>query len=302
MIRLGVRVRRERAEFALAALLELIPNGCEESQAADGLTEYALYGEAESLPSAQQLAELLGDGLVEVTRSEVADDWSLRWREFHKPLVLGQRLSVRPPWEPAIGTEVEVVIDPGQAFGTGAHATTRLCLELLLDEPIAAVATPAGVAVTTAVSQAAGASQAVDVSQPALVDLGCGSGVLSITAAKLGWRGILALDNDVAAVTATAENAAVNGVGDAIAVAALDLRRDAVPAAPLTVANLLGPLLLDWAASIGSGCSPRPGRIIAGGLLGVEADTIAAAFAALGYSEQARTHRDEWAGLLLSRP
>lgn len=290
MIRLGVRVRRERADAALASLLELMPNGCEESQLADDVIEYALYGEAESLPAQQRLDELLGDALLDVTRDEVADDWSERWREFHKPLILGRRLSVRPPWEPVIGTDVEVVIDPGQAFGTGAHATTRLCLELLLDEPVAAASAGGEGSSVTAGAGPAG---------PALVDLGCGSGVLSITAAKLGWREILALDNDDAAVTATAENAAVNGVGDAIAVSALDLREDPVPSAPLTVANLLGPLLLDWAASMDAGRSPRPDRIIAGGLLGTEADTIASAFAALGYREQARTHQDEWAGLLL---
>lgn len=296
MIRLGVRVRRERAETALAALLELMPNGCEESQPMDGVTEYALYGEAAALPSQPRIAELLGDALLDVSRDEVADDWSQRWREFHKPLVLGRRLSVRPPWEPAIGTNVEVVIDPGQAFGTGAHATTRLCLELLLDEQV--VELP-GAGIGAGIGASIGAGFGVG-AQPALVDLGCGSGVLSITAAKLGWRGILALDNDDAAVNATAENAAVNGVGDAIAVAALDLRRDAVPAAPLTVANLLGPLLLDWTESIRSGRSLRPERIIAGGLLETEADTIAAAFGALGYSEQARTAREQWAALLLS--
>ena len=76
---------------------------------------------------------MAGGALVEVSTSEVADDWDQRWREFHRPLVLdGGRLVVRPPWEAALGAEIELVIDPGQAFGTGAHATTRLCLELML--------------------------------------------------------------------------------------------------------------------------------------------------------------------------
>ena len=72
-------------------------------------------------------------GLVEVSSTEVPDDWADRWRDFHKPLLVGERLWLRPSWEPPREGAIDLVVDPGQAFGTGAHPTTRLCLELLLE-------------------------------------------------------------------------------------------------------------------------------------------------------------------------
>ena len=103
------------------------------------------------------------DGRVEVSATEIPDDWADRWRDFHKPLLVGERLWLRPSWEPPREGAIDVVVDPGQAFGTGAHPTTRLCLEFLLE------------------LEAAG-----EASGP-LTDLGTGSGVLAIAAAKLGW-------------------------------------------------------------------------------------------------------------------
>ena len=176
MIRLAVRVAREHAELVLAELLELAPGGVEEVDVGDAVVEYAVYGAPGELPALPAVEAAAGGALVEVSTSEIADDWSERWREFHQPLVLDDRLCVRPPWAPASQATVDVVIDPGQAFGTGAHATTRLCLELMLDRPSA--------------PGAAGS----------FVDLGCGSGVLAIAAAKLGFEPVMALDNDPAAV------------------------------------------------------------------------------------------------------
>ena len=168
MIRLAIRVARDQAELVLAELLELAPSGVEEVAVGDGVVEYAVYGAPGELPALPDLEAAAGGALIQISTTEVADDWAQRWREFHRPLVLDGRLTVRPPWEPPGETPVEVVIDPGQAFGTGSHATTRLCLELLLElEP-----------------------------EGPLLDLGCGSGVLAIAAAKLGWGPVTALDND----------------------------------------------------------------------------------------------------------
>jgi len=159
------------------------------------------------------------------------------------------------------------VIDPGRAFGTGAHATTRMCLELMLE------LAPGGT----------------------FVDLGCGSGVLAIAAARLGWGPVIALDNDPLSVDAARANASVNGVE--IEVSRHDLRRDPTPRARTIAANLLAPLLLAWAPRL----TEPPEQLIASGLLADEADRIAAAFSAAGLVQSARCGGGEWAALLLER-
>ena len=137
LIKLGVRVRREDAELVLAELLELAPGGVEESAHGD-VVEYAVYGAPGELPDLPDLRAAAGTALVEVITTEVADDWDERWKAFHQPVQVGE-LYVRPPWAPPRDGLRDVVIDPAQAFGTGAHPTTRLCLELLLElEPGAA--------------------------------------------------------------------------------------------------------------------------------------------------------------------
>jgi ribosomal protein L11 methyltransferase len=274
MLRLAVRVRRADAELVLAELLELAPNGVEEVDIDTGTVEYAVYGAPGELPELPDLQAAAGGALVDVVTTEVADDWADRWREFHKPLVLGDRLSVRPPWEPPQGTALDLVIDPGRAFGTGAHATTRLCLELLLDVPVSE----------------AGAA----------IDLGCGSGVLAIAAAKLGWSPVLALDYDQLAVDATIENARVNGVNDLIEVRRFNMMHEPVPPARLVLANLLGPLLLAWSAQMTTGSDHD--WIVASGLLESEALRVSRSFASHGYRESRRLISGEWAALLMEAP
>jgi len=270
VIRLALRVRREDAEIALAELLELAPSGVEEVDLGD-VVEYAVYGPPGELPALPDLEAAAGDALVEVRTTEVADDWADRWRAFHKPIVVGGRLHVRPPWHEARSDLEEVVIDPGQAFGTGAHDTTRLCLELLCElEP-----------------------------EGPFVDLGCGSGVLAIAAAKLGWAPVLGVDHERESVAATLANARANCVE--VRAERFDLLRDGpAPAAPTVAANLLRPLLLAVARAGFAGEPPR--TLIASGLLRHEADEIAAAFAAHGLRELGRRETAEWAAVLLVRP
>jgi ribosomal protein L11 methyltransferase len=183
--------------------------------------------------------------------------------------VLGDRLAVRPPWEPRCAAKVDLVIDPGQAFGTGAHATTQLCLELMLS------LAPGG----------------------GFLDLGCGSGVLAIAAARLGWAPVAAVDFDPAALEATVENARVNGVG--VEVRRHDLRFDPLVCAPTVAANLLRPLLLPWASRLRGAGADLPDRVIASGLLVGEADEVAGAFGGVGLVEAERRVSGEWAALLL---
>jgi ribosomal protein L11 methyltransferase len=267
VIRLAVRVRHEHAEVVLAELLELAPNGVEESSQ-EGVVEYAVYGAPGELPALPALEAAAGGALVEIVTEEISDDWFDGWKQFHEPVLVGDRLRVRPPWTDALDTAgiEEIVIDPGQAFGTGSHATTRMCLELLLEVP------PGG----------------------SFADLGCGSGVLAIAAAKLGWAPVRAVDFEVASVEAARANAAVNGVD--VAVSRTDLRREPPPAADTVVANLLRSLLLELPARMPS--SP-PGALVISGLLRAEGDEAAAAFEPLGLHERARREDGDWAALLL---
>jgi ribosomal protein L11 methyltransferase len=277
VIRLAVRVRREDADVVLAELLELAPGGVEETDLDGGaIVEYAVYGAPGELPDLPDVRAAAGGALVEVVTTEVADDWADRWRVFHRPIEIGDRLYVRPPWEPARPELMDLVIDPGQAFGTGAHHTTRLCLELLAAEPVPASPSAAGV-----------------------MDLGCGSGVLAIAAAKLGWGPVAGVDHERESVRATTENAQANGV--TIAADRFDLIRDGpVPTAPLILANLLRPLLL-CVSRAGFAAGEAPQTLIASGLLTHEADEIASAFERHGLHETDRRTSAEWCALVLRR-
>lgn len=249
----------------LAALLELAPGGVEQVDG-DGFVEYAVYGAPGELPSFPAGEASVGGVVVRVSGEPVADDWAERWKEFHEPVLIADRVFVRPPWTSPRPDVLDLVIDPGQAFGTGAHATTRLSLELLLE-------------------LSHGGSFA---------DLGCGSGVLAIAAAKLRFAPVTAVDNEPAAVEATRANAAANGVS-LERVERLDLRTERPPAADTVAANLMRPLLLRLAELM----EERPRRLILSGLLDEEADEVAAAFAPL--EKRRRLSSQGWSALLLSR-
>jgi ribosomal protein L11 methyltransferase len=141
-----------------------------------------------------------------VASEPVEPGWEDAWRAFHRPVRIGP-LWVGPPWLDPDPDTLAVVIDPGQAFGTGGHATTRLCLELLLDAP-----------------------------RGSLVDLGCGSGVLAIAAAKLGFAAVTALDVDEIAVAVAQENAVQNGVE--LEIRQADVLAGDLPEADIAVANI----------------------------------------------------------------
>ena len=249
-----------------AALLELAPAGFEQLEG-EGWVEFALYGAPGELPALPDGEADVGGVRVAVRGEPVPDDWPERWKRFHVPLLLDGRLYVRPPWEePAVRPGVhEVVIDPGQAFGTGTHPTTRLCLELLLELE------PGG----------------------SLADLGCGSGVLAIAAAKLGFGPIAAVDSEREAVAATDRNSRANAV-ELERIERWDLRRQPPPRADVVVANLMRPLLLRVAELIDA----RPRALIVSGLLDPEADEVARAFAPL--EERRRVSLRGWSALLLA--
>jgi ribosomal protein L11 methyltransferase len=276
----------------LAELVELAPEGFEQVDG-DGFVEFALYGAPGELPELADGPAQVGGTQVQVSASAVGDDWADRWREFHRPVRTG-RIRVRAPWhEPATdgGDErsIDVVIDPGQAFGTGAHPTTRLCLKLLQE-------------VTSGAHRRGAAGNSDDsritcgtATHGPLVDLGCGSGVLAIAAAKLGFGPIIAIDNEQAAVDATLANAHANGV-TLERVRRYDLRAQPAPVEPVTVANLVRPLLLRLAELL----PEQPEALIVSGLLEGEEDEVAAAFASL--RERRRLRLQGWSALLLTPP
>src|ERR671922_1844076 len=265
LIRLAVRAPAEAAEQVLAALLELAPAGVEQVDG-EGFVEFAVYGAPGELPALPDGEADVGGVQVRVEGREVPDDWAERWKRFHVPVLVGGRLWVRPPWEeeairPGV---IDLAVDPGQAFGTGAHPTTRMCLELLLElEPSGSFA-----------------------------DLGCGSGVLPIAAAKLGFEPVTAVDSDRGAVEATLANARANGVV-LERVERLNLREQLPPPADVVAANLMRPLLL----RVGQLMSRPPRALIVSGLLEEETDEVLGAFAPLG--EERRLTNRGWAAALL---
>lgn len=293
MIRLAVRCAPEQADLVLAELTVLAPNGVEEERGPD-YVEYAIYGGEGELPELGGLDAAIGNGRVEVSATEIPDDWADRWRDFHKPLLVADRLWLRPSWEPSRDGSIDIVVDPGQAFGTGAHPTTRLCLEYLCE--------------LEATGEAAGE----------LVDLGTGSGVLAIAASKLGWSPIRAYDHEPAALDAAAANADANDVD--LHLERINLRERLPDLSPTVVANMTAPILTAAATHLAErsrdrgkvrpnlpsvvreGPPPIPQTLVCSGLLPHELDEVAAAFGTSGLREVERRQDGDWAALMLRRP
>lgn len=253
----------------LAELTVLAPNGVEEERG-PGYVEYAIYGGEGELPDlGGELDAVVGEGRIEVSSTEIPDDWADRWRDFHKPLLVGDRLWLRPSWEPPREGTIDVVVDPGQAFGTGAHPTTRLCLEYLLE--------------LAAAGEASGP----------LTDLGTGSGVLAIAATKLGWDPVSAYDHEPAAIEASAANASINA--SSLTLERLNLREKLPPLAPTVVANMTSPILKAVAAQM----VDLPRTLVCSGILPEELDGVAAAFRISGLVESDRRRDGDWAALCM---
>jgi ribosomal protein L11 methyltransferase len=196
--RVSIRVPAAEAEIARARLLALAPAGFEEVDVSPDL-ELAVYADAAT-------EDRLRDVFEHVSVEEVEPGWEDAWRAFHRPVRAGG-VWIGPPWESPPADEIAVVVDPGSAFGTGAHPTTRACIELLARR-----------------------------SRGSLLDAGCGSGVLAVAAARLGFGPVFAVDHDPAAVEATTRTAAANGVD--VRVARADALTDELPGVDLLVANI----------------------------------------------------------------
>ena len=207
-----MRVSADAVDEARVTMLTLFPEGFEELEVADQFELAAYTGEG----GAARMRDTFG--LVSVT--DVADGWEEAWRRFHRPVRVGP-LWIGPPWERPPEEAFAVVVDPGRAFGTGGHETTRLCLQFL-----------------------------VELQRGSVLDLGCGSGVIAIAAAKLGFSPVWAIDSAPAAVEATHRNARENGV--VVDVQQADVLAAELPEAHVTVANIEARIVRELGTRISS--------------------------------------------------
>jgi ribosomal protein L11 methyltransferase len=200
-------------------------------------------------------------------------DWTEAWRAGYEPQRIG-RLAIVPSWLalPAEGEATIVRMDPGMAFGTGLHPTTRACLSLLQAEPM-----PARV-----------------------LDVGSGSGILGIAALALGAGAVDAIDTDAEAVAATAANAAANGFADRLVVRQGTLDGGPAEPYPLVLANLVATVLIELAPWLAA-CVAPGGTLLASGIIEEREDEVEEALAAAGLERGARRHDGEWVSLRMRR-
>lgn len=266
LVEVAIQVDAANADRAQLAVAEFSPGGFQYDEDADGGARFAVFvpaGDEALLVAwlARAEVELRGEPVV----TPVAEDWSERWKEFHQAVVIGT-LWVGPPWQrdDAPAHLKHVVIEPAQGFGTGAHPTTRLVLSLLQEQPRASV-----------------------------LDLGCGSGVLAVAAALLGFGPIIAVDNDQVAVDSTLENLERNDVDGLVRAYRLDALEQELPRADIVLANIIFEPLVRLAPRM---TAPR---LVLSGLLTSQADDCAAAYEAVGYVLRERRDRDGWSALVL---
>jgi ribosomal protein L11 methyltransferase len=201
------------------------------------------------------------------------EDWANSWKEHFKPTRIGRRLVIKPSWEnfSAENNDIVLELDPGMAFGTGTHATTRLCLEALERLIFSEQALARGEGV---------------------LDVGCGSGVLGIAAALYGADKVVAIDIDPIAIAVTTENAAINGVANVLAASEMPLA-EVTGEFSLVVANILAEALVTMSGALAARVVAG-GFLILSGILGEREEFVINGFAALPLALHAVTRQDEW--------
>jgi ribosomal protein L11 methyltransferase len=206
------------------------------------------------------------------TRHVDDDDWTDAWKAHYVPQRVG-RVVVVPSWleEPLGPGEVAITLDPGMAFGTGLHPTTRGCLHLL---------------------------QGVSPMPANVLDVGCGSGILALAALRLGAERAVGLDTDPLAVTATGENAARNGLGDRVTAVAGSLPASPEARHPLVLANLVAAVLIELAPRLAAHLAPG-GVLLASGIIEPRAAEVINAMRAVGLTVTDRRDDGEWVSLRL---
>ncbi len=240
-------------------------------------------GEVEQ--AARELVEMLGIVAQIDVADHSGDDWRDAWKRHYRPLLFqaasdaSARLLIRPSWiarEPDDPPR-ELVLDPGRAFGTGLHESTRLCLHALVE---LGVSWPQG--------------------PRSVLDLGCGSGILGLAAARI-WpqlRSLVLADHDIEAIETARENAERNGF-EAIEFMQIDLAGEVgLPAADLVLANIRPEVLIPAAPKIAA-ATAEGGHLILSGILEPEGDSVLAAYAELELL--ARPREADWCALVLRK-
>ncbi len=216
----------------------------------------------------------------------VDQNWMEAWKEHYHPIPVGKRLIIVPVWlELPMPDRIPIRIDPGMAFGTGTHPTTQLCLEL------------------TEVQFSKETSQPLEAGPASVIDVGCGSGILSVAALKLGANFALGVDIDPASVKASRENANANGVRPEIfqtglgSVAEVLEGRFQIRQAPLVLANILAPVIIRLFEAGLAGLVTAGGTILLSGILAEQADSVRDAAAAKGLTFVEKRQMDDWVAL-----
>lgn len=261
------------AEPLESFLLDHGAPGLQTEEVGDGVRIVAHFSGAAPLPELDVFIDSMRDLLPDAAPPRIAVDtvadngWAENWKAHFPPLSIGQHLFVHPPWVSTVPAgRVGILLDPGMAFGTGHHASTRGCL-VLLERALAA--TP----------------------RARVLDLGTGSGILAIAALKLGAADVWGVDIDPDACAVARENAAVNHVGDALHITG---GLAAVPGTfDIIVANLLAGLLVDTAGELAARLRPG-GLAIGAGILREEAPAVRRAWRAAGLADDQTLPDEEW--------
>lgn len=244
------------------------------------VTVKAWYASPEEALSARQAVAALrekglaGMGALDLASSRVQDeDWAENWKQYYKPMRVGRRLVIRPVWEAyqAEADDLVITMDPGMAFGTGTHETTRLCL-LMIEQ---------------------------HVSGGRALDIGTGSGILAIALARLGCLEVCAVDIDPVAVKAASENIARNGLTDRITVRQGDLARSEQGQFDFICANILADVIISLAPALPKLMAPHA-RFLASGIIREREQDVLKACQAAGLHVQDRRAEGEWVALLCS--
>lgn len=214
-------------------------------------------------------------------------DWAEAWKQHYQPILIGERLVIVPAWlENPAPQRMAVILDPGMAFGTGTHPTTQLCLEWL----------------ERLLSQSSGG----DPAYRTLIDVGCGSGILSIAAVKLGIQQAVAVDVDAVAVRSSRENALANGVADRIQIGLGSVQeicrgQFSLDKADLVVANILAPVILELLETGLPELVEQNGALILSGILNDQQAEIEAALKRYGFTQISLRQQGDWVALLGQR-